>query len=72
MGYKTTSEMSSIWKISARRIAKLCKEGRIEGVLLKGKTYDTSKTEELLKVYEEAERQEDALIEEVGNKFKDL
>lgn len=38
MGYKTTSEMSSIWKISARRIAKLCKEGRIEGVLLKGKT----------------------------------
>ena len=39
---------------------------------IKYMVYDTSKTEELLKVYEEAERQEDALIEEAGNKFKDL
>lgn len=39
MEYKTTAEMSLIWKISARRIGKLCSEGRIKGAILKGKTW---------------------------------
>lgn len=35
----TTTEMSQKWNISRRRIAKLCKEGRISGSVLKGKTW---------------------------------
>ncbi len=33
MGFLTTVEMSEKWNITRRRIAELCKEGRIEGVL---------------------------------------
>ena len=32
----TTSEMSQKWNISRRRIATLCKEGRIPGSIFKG------------------------------------
>ncbi len=39
MNYVTTIEMSEIWGISARRIALLCEQGRIEGVVKKGKTW---------------------------------
>ena len=39
MGYLTTIEMSKIWGISARRIALLCEQGRILGVVKKGKTW---------------------------------
>ena len=39
MGYLTTSELSKVWNISRRRIATLCKEGRIDGAMLKGKTW---------------------------------
>lgn len=35
----TTTEMSEKWNISRRRIATLCKDGRIEGAFLKGKTW---------------------------------
>lgn len=38
MNYLTTVEMSQIWNISSRRIGVLCAEGRIEGVVKKGKT----------------------------------
>ena len=38
MFFFTTSEMAEIWKISRRRVA-LCKDGRIEGAILKGKTW---------------------------------
>ena len=37
MNYVTTIEMSEIWGISARRIALLCEQGRIAGVVKKGK-----------------------------------
>ncbi len=39
MGYVTTIEMSEIWGISSRRIALLCEQERIEGVIKKGKTW---------------------------------
>ena len=39
MNYVTTIEMSEIWGISARRIALLCEQERIEGVIKKGKIW---------------------------------
>ena len=39
MDYLTTLEMSGKWGISARRIALLCEQGRIVGVVKKGKTW---------------------------------
>lgn len=39
MDFLTTTEMSEIWHVSSRRIALLCKEGRVEGAFMKGKTW---------------------------------
>ena len=39
MEYLTTTEIAEKWNISRRRVATLCKEGRIEGAILKGKTW---------------------------------
>jgi hypothetical protein len=39
MDFLTTKEMSEIWKISTRRISLLCSQGRVEGVVKKGKTW---------------------------------
>ncbi|SHO48711.1 helix-turn-helix domain-containing protein [Anaerocolumna xylanovorans] len=39
MNYMTTIEMSEKWRISPRRIAILCEQNRIEGVVKKGKTW---------------------------------
>lgn len=39
MEYLTTLEMSEKWGISARRIALLCEQERIEGAIKKGKTW---------------------------------
>lgn len=39
MEYLTTVEMSKRWNISSRRIGVLCAEGRIEGVVKKGKMW---------------------------------
>ena len=39
MEYITTVEMSKKWNITSRRIGVLCSEGRIEGVIKKGKTW---------------------------------
>ena len=38
MDFLTTAEYAKIWNISQRRVAIYCKEGRIEGAVLKGKT----------------------------------
>ena len=35
----TTTQMAEKWNISRRRIATLCKEGRIEGATLIGNTW---------------------------------
>ncbi|MDD2979178.1 MAG: DNA-binding protein [Hespellia sp.] len=39
MNFLTTTEMSKKWNISRRRISTLCSEGRIEGAVLKGRTW---------------------------------
>ena len=39
MDYLTTIEMSQKWGISPRRIAVLCEQNRIDGVVKKGKTW---------------------------------
>ena len=39
MEYLTTVEMSEKWNISPRRIGMLCADGRIDGVVKKGKTW---------------------------------
>ena len=39
MEYLTTVELSERWGISSRRIGGLCVEGRIDGVIKKGKTW---------------------------------
>ncbi|MBQ6895543.1 MAG: DNA adenine methylase [Clostridia bacterium] len=39
MELMTTKEISKQWSISARRVAVLCEEGRLDGVIKKGKTW---------------------------------
>ena len=39
MEYLTTVEMSKKWNISSRRIITLCIDGRIDGVITKGKMW---------------------------------
>lgn len=39
MEYLTTSEAAEKWKISRRRVTVLCEEGRIMGVIQKGKIW---------------------------------
>ena len=39
MEYLTTVELSERWGISSRRIGVPCAEGRIDGVIKKGKTW---------------------------------
>lgn len=50
MEYLTTTEMAEKWNLSRRRVTTLCREGRIEGAILKGNTWlipkDTNKPED--------------------------
>lgn len=39
MNYLTTAECAEKWSISQRRVAIYCKEGRIAGAELKGRTW---------------------------------
>lgn len=39
MNLLTTSEMAKKWNISRRRVTTLCREGRIEGAILRGNTW---------------------------------
>ncbi|MEG1567087.1 MAG: helix-turn-helix domain-containing protein [Anaerovoracaceae bacterium] len=39
MEFMTTKEASEMWGISARRVAILCEQGRIDGVKKAGKTW---------------------------------
>lgn len=39
MGYLTTTEIAEKWQISSRRVAILCEQNRLEGVVKKGKTW---------------------------------
>lgn len=53
MEYLTTIEMSKRWGITSRRVAVLCEQGRIAGVVKKGKTwlipFDSEKPEDARK-----------------------
>jgi DNA (cytosine-5)-methyltransferase 1 len=50
MELSTTTEMAEKWNISRRRVTTLCREGRIEGAILRGNTWlipeDTKKPED--------------------------
>lgn len=39
MNFLTTNEITEKWNITRRGVTTLCKEGRIEGAVLKGKTW---------------------------------
>lgn len=39
MDFLTTTEMAKQWNISRRRIATLCRDGRIAGAVIKGRTW---------------------------------
>jgi len=39
MSFLTTKQASNLWGISARRIALLCEQGRIENAVKAGKTW---------------------------------
>lgn len=39
MEYLTTAELAKKWGISQRRVGVYCKEGRLEGAMIKGKTW---------------------------------
>ena len=39
MLFLTTSEIAEKWNISRRRVSTLCREGRIDGAILKGNTW---------------------------------
>lgn len=39
MDLLTTSEMAEKWNIFRRRVTTLCREGRIEGAILRGNTW---------------------------------
>lgn len=39
MEYLTTAEYAEKWGISQRRVGIYCKEGRLEGAIIKGKTW---------------------------------
>ncbi len=39
MNYLTSIETADRWGISARRVALLCSEGRVDGCIKKGKTW---------------------------------
>ena len=39
MEFLTTTEMAKKWNISRRRVTTLCREGRIDGAILRGNTW---------------------------------
>lgn len=39
MEFLTTTETAEKWNISRRRVTTLCREGRIEGAILRGNTW---------------------------------
>lgn len=50
----TTTQMAERWEISRRRVTTLCREGRIEGAILRGNTWlipdDAQKPDDIRRV----------------------
>lgn len=55
MDYLTSAEVAEKWNISQRRVAIYCKEGRIDGAILKGRMWmipsDATKPEDPRRIY---------------------
>ena len=51
----TTTQMAEKWEISRRRVTTLCREGRIEGAILRGNTWlipdDAQKPDDIRRVW---------------------
>ena len=56
MDYLTSAEVAEKWNISQRRVAIYCKEGRIDGAVLKGRMWmipsDATKPEDPRRMHE--------------------
>ena len=54
MDLLTTTQMAEKWEISRRHVTTLCREGRIEGAILRGNTWlipeDTEKPDDIRRV----------------------
>ena len=54
MDLLTTTQMAEKWEISRRRVTTLCREGRIEGAILRGNTWlipeDAQKPDDIRRV----------------------
>ena len=50
----TTTQMAEKWEISRRRVTTLCREGRVEGAILRGNTWlipdDAQKQDDIRRV----------------------
>lgn len=55
MDYLTSAEVAEKWNISQRRVAIYCKEGRIDGAVLKGRIWmipsDATKPEDPRRIH---------------------
>lgn len=55
MDYLTSAEVAEKWNISQRRVAIYCKEGRIDGAVLKGRMWmipsDATKAEDPRRIH---------------------
>ena len=67
----TTTQMAEKWEISRRRVTTLCKEGRIEGAMLRGNTWlipdDAEKPDDIRRVrkLEQAVHYDETKMEEI-------
>ena len=67
----TTTQMAEKWEISRRRVTTLCKEGRIEGAMLRGNTWlipdDAQKPDDIRRVrkLEQAAQYDETKMEEI-------
>ena len=67
----TTTQMAEKWEISRRRVTTLCKEGRIEGAMLRGNTWlipdNAEKPDDIRRVrkLEQAVKHDETKMEEI-------
>lgn len=67
----TTTQTAEKWEISRRRVTTLCKEGRIEGAMLRGNTWlipdDAEKPDDIRRVrkLEQAVQHDETKMEEI-------
>lgn len=61
MDLLTTTDFAEKWNISRRRVSRLCKEGRIEGAILRGNTWlipgNTEKPEDPRRIHRKEQKE---------------